>query len=1130
MRIVELGLIAFGPFERRTLDLSPRPDGLWIVYGPNEAGKSTCLRAVDALLFGVEERTTDDHLHPMKALRIAGKLRTKDGRTLEVVRKKGRKGTLTAPSGEAVDEVEMTRMLHGVDRALFRALYGLDHVRLREGARALLEARGGLGESLFEAGLAGAGVAKLGRALREEAERIWSPRATSKPLADSLRGLATARREARKYSTSHEAYGMQLQGIEAARAARDEADAELHEIDVAARRLERGIKLAPLLRARRAAVLRREALGSIVVLPEGSRDERERALAARAEAGLVIEASAAAVLRVKAALSDEAGTDLPFDATEAAAALAELAGAAREHARRVQGLEVERAALQMSIASRADRGEPARTSRAEEAALVAAVRRRDEAAARVRALVAERESVRAARARTDVELAAAPRAEVSTEELARLLADAEQARARDVERVDARRRAASASARALAARAALGGFSGTHDELAAMSVPSEDEIDLWLRQRDRHRSAAEAHLAEVERLAGRRAVLDRERAELLARGDVPTQGALDAARRERDDAIARSGDARTTGDEPALFALVRRADDIADRLRHEAERAARLAGIDADIADIESRLAERRGDAARAAAEAEAVAAGCAERFARAGALGIDLESARPWLAQRRAAVTEHLAAEENRAIAEAIGSQVDAAARALASVLGREAAGDLAAEIARARTEIEARRVAADAVARLRKDARDLEREEIRLAGALATAEHEIAATAASAASLLGAVGAAPDAPADLVDARLADAREARRALERLAEIRAQMEASSRASAALHAEVERIAPWVGLGPQASAEELIAALRRAQRAGEARRSLGRALEEESRRALEAQDRLATADAVLAALSEKAGVPVADLPDVERKSALARELDTTIREAEAAIAALGDGAPVADLERDYLDLDVDEAGAALDELAERRRDVERRKETASHNAIALQRGLEEKLDESKAAEHAADAESHLARARALFGRYVRLKIASVVLEREIETYRRDHQGPVLERAGALFARLTRGVYRGIVVGLDDHDEPEIVCLRGEEEVRVEGLSDGARDQLYLALRLATIERHASRVEPLVMVLDDVLVNFDDDRSRAALAVLSELAPEVQVLLFTHHRRVLELARETVAEERLGWIEL
>ena len=79
-----------------------------------------------------------------------------------------------------------------------------------------------------------------------------------------------------------------------------------------------------------------------------------------------------------------------------------------------------------------------------------------------------------------------------------------------------------------------------------------------------------------------------------------------------------------------------------------------------------------------------------------------------------------------------------------------------------------------------------------------------------------------------------------------------------------------------------------------------------------------------------------------------------------------------------------------------------------------------------------------------------------------------------------------------------------------------ECRVEALSEGTRDQLYLALRVAAIEAHAGRAEPIPFIADDLLVNFDDPRATAALALLAQLGETTQVILFTHHAHIMTLA--------------
>jgi uncharacterized protein YhaN len=82
--------------------------------------------------------------------------------------------------------------------------------------------------------------------------------------------------------------------------------------------------------------------------------------------------------------------------------------------------------------------------------------------------------------------------------------------------------------------------------------------------------------------------------------------------------------------------------------------------------------------------------------------------------------------------------------------------------------------------------------------------------------------------------------------------------------------------------------------------------------------------------------------------------------------------------------------------------------------------------------------------------------------------------------------------------------------------------VSGLSDGTRDQLYLALRLAAIEHHVKTVGPCPVILDDILINSDDGRASAALDVLGELASQTQVLLFTHHSHVADMGTNAGAQ--------
>ncbi len=102
-------------------------------------------------------------------------------------------------------------------------------------------------------------------------------------------------------------------------------------------------------------------------------------------------------------------------------------------------------------------------------------------------------------------------------------------------------------------------------------------------------------------------------------------------------------------------------------------------------------------------------------------------------------------------------------------------------------------------------------------------------------------------------------------------------------------------------------------------------------------------------------------------------------------------------------------------------------------------------------------------------------------------------------------------------------MDESGKPILLGVRSNEvEVSIDGMSEGTRDQLYLSLRLATLEQHLSKGESLPFIVDDILLGFDDNRTKVCLEVLSELALNTQVLLFTHHRRVVELAGELKTE--------
>ena len=115
MKIIRLDLKAFGHFSDRSLDFRTDPPGLHIIFGANEAGKSTSLRALKALLYGFPERSVDNHRHPGSQLLVGGCLENRSGAILDFQRRKKRRADLLDAAGNPLDPAALTAFLGDVD-------------------------------------------------------------------------------------------------------------------------------------------------------------------------------------------------------------------------------------------------------------------------------------------------------------------------------------------------------------------------------------------------------------------------------------------------------------------------------------------------------------------------------------------------------------------------------------------------------------------------------------------------------------------------------------------------------------------------------------------------------------------------------------------------------------------------------------------------------------------------------------------------------------------------------------------------------------------------------------------------------------------------------------------------------
>ncbi len=1035
MRLLGLDLLAYGPFRGLSLDFSA--PGLHVVLGRNEAGKSTTLRAITGLFYGIDARTPDAHVHKGPDLRIGGLLEGASGEQVRVVRRKGNANTLLDTRDQPLDEGVMRKLLAGVGRESFVHAFGLTHESLAAGAQALLEGRGDLGESLFDASVGGGGeVQRLVAELRAEAEKLYKPRGATLPLNDAIKSWSDAQKSIREKQSSPEAFLQQERGLEAAIAERQERAKARADLVGRKARLDRARRRLPLEQRHERALHKRTELGAVAEHVERIEAVRERF------------AGYKHALEQRATIVDEA----------------ERLAVRVEDAARRAGV-----AVGSTDALRLDARTETRVNvlLRDRTRLVAAIE-----AAKIEIAKQERELARLA----DVQKSAV--AEPTSG--ARLGVALDRARSLgDVEgRLATKRAQIERRKTELQAKATSDGlFRGALDAYVALRVPSVaavTRLEATFSEQARDLARIGERLASLEAEA---ATIERQTAGHAGDFAPPDASALSAARSARDEAwrvLLSATDATRRALELDVERHMREADAVADRMIREADRVTALARLRSE-ADTNARQREKlEADRDRVNVARSALGAELRALFAEPAIVPpheLAIVEMRAWL-ERHAEIREASEAlrEDEREL-EGEERRRDEVRQELAGALGEDAPERLAELIA-----VAAQRLSALETARRTSEeaARALAKVRVELDERIAARERDelaLAEVQTKLAEVVTPLGVPIDATADEVN----------RAIEALKD--------------LFAVVDR---------RAEAENRARALEATTRAFE--QDLGRALAEL------APD--------LASLEPRDAAPVL-FARADEARANAQEIERLARELEA------EGDVVLDDEDRRLLGDRDAADGLLQELEEQIDAVERDVSGLDVRIGGLRSGLEQMKLESNAAEASANAQLHLARVREHTERWCRVRLASHLLSREIERYREENQGPLLSSASLLFARLTLGAFAGIKAGFDEKDRASLKCVRkgGTTEVDVSGLSDGTRDQLYLSLRLASLLRRADLAEPMPLVLDDVLIQLDDQRAAAALAVLAEVARKMQVLFFTHHARLVDIARATVAPAEL-----
>jgi uncharacterized protein YhaN len=1149
MRLLSLDLERYGPFTGRRLAF--RPDArLHLVFGPNEAGKSSSLAAVTDLLFGVKRQTPDDFLRPGKEMRLGATIRDSKGAEISFSRRK-LKPLLCDVGNVPLPDDALAPFLGDLSREVFRRAFGLDAEALRRSGDELKASDGELGAALFSAASGLRGISEVKSALEREADGIFAERrAQNRTFYQALDRHEAARKALREHETRAGALKTLREELETQKQRVAEIGERRAAIAVERGRLESLRRAAPILQAIDGDEIRLAALGALPDAPGG------------AGAGLV-EAARAALSALEAQQDAQRREQRLHEEHEAIALDQPLLDRAEE----IEQLRTELGAYQKGLLDlpALAREEDAVMRQLAELALrlglpdgeALLARRPDDAGlARLSALVEAGERLdQARRIRLDELARERGLLDERRHEHGRrgaAMVDPRPLRERLAALADLRRLAeiAHEHAAAIAAETTLLGQQAARlsppivdlGALATRSLPSRETIAGFEARIAALDEGLRAERQDLEAASRDGAELAEKLTALAAGAPLPTRQRILSAREQRDRhwQALRAGLFGEALFGPALAAAMSgfvtarsEADALADAAIGDAQRVA--AHDEASRARLRSETlaARHRQQLDAIDRQRQDALADWAQIWLPSGLVPGSPSEMMAWLQAVATLLERHGRLAERREQERGIVAEIDGARPALAALtaeLGLSAMPGLsiAAELKRAETELDRMAQDWEAASNAQTLLADLERRAGNAELAAEALQAQLDDWQQALRVALPLIGLPESAGVAEVQASLAAWRDLpalvgeRDSLKRRIEgIRRDVARFAREVAALAAEV---APDLAGAAEPVLRQIGERLTLMRDARTRREAMARRVAEAQAATLTASDVRDKAARALAALADGLGLaPEAALAEIgaalaERDAIVAR---LHLRRNELSNATDG---------RDEVDLREALAGyeseAALAEIARLEQEASRL-ESESQEAYAAAREAGAKIDglggivaAELAMQQRRGAESELLEAAR---EWTVLSVGALMIGTAIARQRQSRQEPLMARAGAFFATLTGGAFSGLGQSFDAEDMPHLVGRRASDaELQVAAMSEGTRDQLYLALRLAYLEDYAARAEPPPFLADDLFASFDDARTVNGLKALAEIGASVQPILFTHHRFVVEAATRELGD--------
>ncbi len=1173
MIIQRLDLTAFGHFTDVSIDLSTaagaRP--FHLIFGANESGKSTSLRAITALFFGMPHLSEDNFLHANAQMRVGGLLVAQSGESLQCIRRRGRKGTLRdCEDDQPVDESRLSQMLGGIDRETFLSRFGLSHDELVAGGDAILQGGGDLGEILFAAG---AGVSQLRNVqleLDEASKKLFAPRG-NKTINTAVKELEERRKELRQAQLPPAEFTALRQQIEQKRADRSRLGQQMQKVVLELSKLQACSQTLPLIPQWRSTIEELAEFAGSIILDEGFTQRRrqvesDRELAVAQQQDL--QQRAAELTGRLEAMSEDAG--VLHHETEIQTLFQEVGTRDKADRDRIDLVRVQKNAdrkihellreLSVNVLTddETDTADAVEDS-VQRLRISDSLRTRvHELSAKYQRLVGQRDdaadAVATIKKRLDdlsrerklltvpadptalggvIDAVGAPAALLET------LA-AEQEDCQQLQR----------KCESLLQR--LDGFQGTYRQAARIRPPSLLDVDRYSEEMSSTASKLAGLQMQRETLCRRRdeaiAQLDRQQSD----APLPTPQQLRQVRDRRDrivnELVERSQDADALEEQvDSIRQAIRSSDEMVDTIRDHHQEVHRRERMREEIESIEKQAAELQAEIESSESQLKSHKLHWQSIWDACDVTADSPPRMKQWLADHGQLVQVFGRLEDQRDRCEQSRRRVQRATARLRAAVEAVAASKVVAadssctqvglfddqpehdlvslydEAVSLRSELSRLRHQYDSLCRRREE----QAEELPLAETrLETCQKNVQQWQQEWQRVTQSFADTGDTDPTAVIAMI-------RRIDQLCEKKRERDILAKRIGSIGDDeltfrnrVHRLADaleWKQRDqaePSAIIQVLYQRLQHERTASRQREMLREQIDQVGRQLEQQQQKQASCDIVLKQLCDEAGCQSHDqLPEIERRSRRHQQLQSSLRDLENQLTLLAGDEPI----EDFIDWASQQSPPLLDVEIEQKEEelgeVRRSMSEADQEIGALQH----QADSTSGSSHASDLLQSMQLLAGKIGRdaeeFARLKIASFLLRRAIDHYRSENQSPVLTMAEGVFRQLTCGEYQSLKVDYDAKGNSILFGVRTAGDVAdvpAPAMSTGTADALYLSLRLASLKHQLGQGgEPVPLIVDDCLIQMDDARAIQAIRALSELSLQTQVLMFTHHQHLIEL---------------